>query len=70
MGSKAKAAQAEEDELLAQISGSMARLGQVGTTMGHELSAQDRKLDALTASVDEVHGKLQSNTKEARRLAK
>ena len=70
-GNAALRAQIEaEDELLAQISNNVSRIGAVSREMTTELRKQDKQLDELNKSVDRVTEKVVQNSKAAKKLTK
>jgi hypothetical protein len=70
-GNAALRAQIEaEDELLAQISTNVSRIGAVSREMTSELKKQDKQLDELNKSVDKVTEKVVQNSKAAKKLTK
>jgi len=70
-GNAALRAQIEaEDELLAQISNNVSRIGAVSREMTNELKKQDKQLDELNKSVDKVTEKVVQNAKAAKKLTK
>jgi methyl-accepting chemotaxis protein len=70
-GNAALRAQIEaEDELLAQISNNVSRIGAVSREMTTELRKQDKQLDELNKSVDKVTEKVVQNSKAAKKLTK
>ena len=66
----AKGARTEEDDLLDALSGSVARIKNVATGIGDELTRQDKTIDTIGTSVERVEGKVKTATRDAKKLAR